>query len=82
MYWLRTDGAYLEGDGDTNRVFMISFPPVGVNLHALLYQDMKLSMFILTEATCLIPSKVGDDLSKPCLIAENYAIPFRMLLHM
>jgi hypothetical protein len=34
---LRTDGAYLEGDGATNRVEIISLPPDGVNLQALLY---------------------------------------------
>ena len=34
---LRTDRVYLEGDGATNLVEMISLPPVGVNLQALLY---------------------------------------------
>lgn len=34
---LCSDGANLEGDGITNRVEMNSLPPLGVNLHALLY---------------------------------------------
>ena len=33
---LPSNGEYLEGDGATNRVEMNNFPPVGVNLQALL----------------------------------------------
>lgn len=68
--------------GSTSFVVIVSFPPVGVNLHALLDRHQHQSEFNLTQnkrGEMGLPCKVSDNLPQPRFIPDNDPSLIRIL---